>query len=115
MLVYGTQGTKVTETFTGSRFARRTLRTACWSIAEPKNLGAKRNELDDETSLNYFGARYLDPMLGMWISVDPKRQYLNPYLYAGNNSIMRIDPDGNMDANAIGLAFGVRFLRKELL
>ena len=43
---------KVTENFTGSRFARRTQRTACKSIAEPKNLGAKRNEHDDEIALN---------------------------------------------------------------
>ena len=42
---------KVTENFTGSRFTRRTQRTACKSIAEPKNLGAKRNEHDDEISL----------------------------------------------------------------
>ncbi|SOE78411.1 RHS repeat-associated core domain-containing protein [Fibrobacter sp. UWT3] len=54
-------------------------------------------EKDDETQLDYFGARYLDPMLGMWTSVDPARQYQNPYLYAGNNPIMRIDPDGNQD------------------
>ena len=95
---------KVTENFTGSRFARRTQRTACKSIAEPKNLGAKRNEHDDEIALNYFGARYLDSMLGMWISVDPKRQYQNPYLYAGNNPIIRIDPDGTLDGNAWGLS-----------
>lgn len=61
-------------------------------------------EKDDETELNYFGARYLDPMLGVWTSIDPKRQYQNPFIYAGNNPIMRIDPDGNLDANAIGLS-----------
>ena len=39
-------------------------------------------EKDEEIELNYFGARYLDPMLGMWISVDPVRQFSSPYLYA---------------------------------
>ena len=54
-------------------------------------------EKDDETELNYFGARYLDPMLGMWTSVDPARQFSSPYLYMGNgyNPIIGYDPDGN--------------------
>ena len=62
---------KVTETFTGK-------------------------ELDDETELSYFGARYLDQMLGMWVSVDAKRQFNSPYLYAGNgtNPVRFFDPNG---------------------
>ncbi|MBR6448663.1 MAG: RHS repeat-associated core domain-containing protein, partial [Fibrobacter sp.] len=54
-------------------------------------------EHDDEIALDYFGARYLDPMLGMWISVDPARQFASPYLYAGNgmNPVNVVDPDGN--------------------
>ena len=54
-------------------------------------------EHDDEIALDYFGARYLDPMLGMWISVDPARQFASPYLYAGNgmNTVNGVDPDGN--------------------
>ena len=53
-------------------------------------------EHDDEIALDYFGARYLDPMLGMWISVDPARQFASPYLYAGNgmNTVNVVDPDG---------------------
>ncbi|PZW62348.1 RHS repeat-associated core domain-containing protein [Fibrobacter sp. UWR1] len=54
-------------------------------------------ERDDETELNYFGTRYLDPMLGLWTSVDPARQFSSPYLYMGNgyNPIIGYDPDGN--------------------
>ena len=70
------------------------------SIVEPADKVTENftgKELDDEIALNYFGARYLDPMLGMWISVDAARQYQNPYLYAGNNPIMRVDLDGIQD------------------
>ncbi len=59
-------------------------------------------EKDDENELNYFGARYLDPMLGLWTSVDAVRQHFSPYTYGSNNPVMRIDPDGNQDAFALG-------------
>ena len=52
-------------------------------------------ELDDETELGYWGARYLDLMLGMWTSVDPKRQFNSPYLYTGNFPILATDADGS--------------------
>ena len=63
-------------------------------------------ELDDETGLNYFGARYLDPMLGLWTSVDPARQFASPYLYAGNgvNPINGVDADGNVFVDDVGKA-----------
>ncbi|MCF0216379.1 MAG: RHS repeat-associated core domain-containing protein, partial [Fibrobacteraceae bacterium] len=61
-------------------------------------------ERDDETDLNYFGARYLDPMLGLWISVDAKRQFSSPYLYAGNgvNPVNGVDSDGNVFVDDAG-------------
>ena len=54
-------------------------------------------ELDEETGLYYFGARYYDPRASIWLSVDPlmeKHPNENPYIYCGNNPIIFIDPDG---------------------
>lgn len=54
-------------------------------------------ELDKETGLYYFGARYQDPKLGIFISVDPlaeKRPEYTSYVYCGNNPVKFIDPDG---------------------
>jgi RHS repeat-associated protein len=62
-------------------------------------------EQDSESGLCYFGARYYDPVLCVFISVDPvamhrpsvglvNSQRLNAYDYAGNNPLVLIDPDG---------------------
>jgi RHS repeat-associated protein len=77
-------------------------------------------QLDDETGLIYFGARYLDPQASMWLSADPAMgEYvpapgkgadglpgmggvynsinLHTYHYAGNNPVKYTDPDGRDD------------------
>ena len=78
-------------------------------------------EVDQETGLYYYGARYLDPKYSMWISTDPALgEYIpemgkgnakdsgslpgmggvynhingNLYAYAGNNPVKYVDPDG---------------------
>jgi RHS repeat-associated protein len=54
-------------------------------------------ELDDQLGLYYFGTRYLDPELALWISPDPCRQHHSPYTYGGNDPANRVDPDGCLD------------------
>jgi RHS repeat-associated protein len=54
-------------------------------------------ELDEETGLYYYGARYLNPMDAMWLSVDPlfeKYVGMSPYNYCAGNPVKFIDPDG---------------------
>ena len=48
----------------------------------------------DSSGLQYFGARYYDPSLGRFITLDPIKDGVNHYAYVGNNPMNRIDPDG---------------------
>src|SRR5690606_33182982 len=55
------------------------------------------HELDRETGSYYAGARYYDPRISIFISVDPefaKFPSWSPYNYTLNNPINLIDPDG---------------------
>jgi RHS repeat-associated protein len=57
-------------------------------------------ELDAESGLYYFGARYYCPEIGRFITEDPVKgtielpQRLNPYPLCVNNPVMYVDPDG---------------------
>ena len=49
---------------------------------------------DTETGFIYLRARYYDPMVGRFTSVDPIKSGLNWYSYCDNNPVTRIDPTG---------------------
>ena len=57
-------------------------------------------ELDQETGLYYYGARYMNPVTSLWYGVDPKcyrNIHLGSYVYCSSNPIVRIDPNGEDD------------------
>ena len=59
-------------------------------------------ELDAETGLYYYGARYYDPKISLWLGVDPlmeKYPGWNPYNYTLNNPLRYIDPTGESTTN----------------
>jgi RHS repeat-associated protein len=54
-------------------------------------------EQDEETGLYYFGARYLEPRIGIWYGVDPLAEdypNVSSYVYCNNNPVNLIDLDG---------------------
>ena len=64
------------------------------SWASPYLFNAK--ELDEETGLYYYGARYLDPAIVLWLSTDPlqgKHPGISPYNYCAGNPVKLVDPD----------------------
>ncbi|MDH5382477.1 MAG: colicin E3/pyocin S6 family cytotoxin [Cyclobacteriaceae bacterium] len=51
-------------------------------------------ELDEETGLYYYGARYYDPMTSIFVSVDPLAEmygFQSAYVYAANNPVRFMD------------------------
>lgn len=66
-------------------------------------------EFDKETGLYYYGARYYDPRISIWASVDPMAEKFpnwNPYNYVMQNPLNLIDPtgmepEGDLDTEAI--------------
>ncbi|OPX99528.1 MAG: tRNA(Glu)-specific nuclease WapA precursor [Syntrophorhabdus sp. PtaB.Bin027] len=68
--------------------------------AEDTRFDFTGQERDRGTGLLYFGARYLDPGIGRWLSVDPLTESnlsSSNYSFCSNNPINKFDPDGFTD------------------
>jgi RHS repeat-associated protein len=70
-------------------------------VASASEVSARRyrytgKERDEETGLDYFGARYYAPWLGRWTTADPLglQAGVNLYLYARGSPIVMVDPNG---------------------
>jgi len=51
-------------------------------------------ETEALSGLQYAGARFYDPELGMFLTHDPARQFPNPYSYGGGDPVNGTDPTG---------------------
>ncbi len=69
----------------------------CMSLDIAKTFTFSAKEKDQETGFSYFGSRYYNSDLSIWLSVDPqasKYPSLSPYVYCANNPIKLVDPSG---------------------
>ncbi|MDN3672410.1 RHS repeat-associated core domain-containing protein [Flavobacterium branchiarum] len=65
------------------------------SFSSPNLFNGK--ELDRETNMTYYSARYLDMKTSLWLNVDPlaeKMPNYGAYAFCFNNPIRFVDPDG---------------------
>jgi RHS repeat-associated protein len=67
-------------------------------------------ERDVETNLSYFGARYYEAGLSVWLSVDPmadKFPNISSYNYCSWNPVKLKDPDGNNPILGFAIGFAL--------
>jgi RHS repeat-associated protein len=69
-------------------------RNSVWNT--PYLFNAK--EFDEETGMYYYGARYYDPKISIWLCVDQDTEsmpFASAYAYCLNSPVLLTDPDGN--------------------
>jgi RHS repeat-associated protein len=66
----------------------------------PTSLGYTGQRADTSTGLDYYHARYYDPVAGQFTSADSQAYGLNRYGYVGGNPTTATDPSGHMACSA---------------
>jgi RHS repeat-associated protein len=64
------------------------------STSKHKFVGSLGHPSDSETGLIYMRARYMDPVVGRFVSEDPARDGQNWLTYAGSNPVNYVDSTG---------------------
>ena len=70
-----------------------------FGFSSPYRFNSK--EKDEETGLHYYGARYYQSKLSVWMSVDPKAHMApdwTPYRFGFANPLLYTDPDGKFES-----------------
>ena len=73
------------------------LTVPCPLTPVPWTFTFSAKEKDLETGFSYFGSRYYNSDLSIWLSVDPqasKYPSLSPYVYCADNPVKLVDPNG---------------------
>ena len=76
-------------------------------------------ELDTETNLYYYGARYFEPNIAVWYGVDPlteKYPFTSSYVYCDGNPVKYVDPDGKGPEERVAAArsqLGIPYKQEE--
>ena len=100
--IFNGNGTLYAE-YSYDAWGKCTVKTNVSGIAAINPFRYRGYYLDDETGLYYLNARYYDPEIGRFISLD-SIDYLDPesinglniYAYCGNNPVMNVDPSGHI-------------------
>jgi RHS repeat-associated protein len=71
----------------------------------PTSIGFTGQQSDSVTGLDYYGARYYDELVGVFISADSV-QGMEPYAYVGGNPETDVDPTGHWSVDDTILAIG---------
>ncbi|QRA41339.1 SpvB/TcaC N-terminal domain-containing protein [Chryseobacterium cucumeris] len=111
-----------TQFFLNLPFGETMLEQMDGSYNNPYKFNGK--ELDEDTGLYYYGARYYNPRLSIWYGVDPLAVYnpvieaqfygdgehnggvyfwgnLNPFIYTYQNPIVYVDPNGKQNYSSV--------------
>ena len=106
-------GSAVAQTYTSGGIATRMRYTPFGLTLDDPNLlkdqaGFTGHIKDSATGLNYMQARYYDPVIGRFLSIDPvtfldtgEPAYFNRYSYTANDPVNLIDPNGECFASRL--------------